>query len=158
MKGRVALNKQEKVKALVEAFVNESYGTTLEHFKIAAIIGESYGTPKYHDIVTRAKEELLVGGKMIVSVWKVGYRVADPDEYVDQSAKKVVRAGRQVDGSVRILDYAPVKDMTSYGIQRYNVYTDRMRIMQASVHGAKVELKMLAKKRENPLRSALIGS
>lgn len=158
MKGRMTLNKSEKVKALVEAIVDQPYGTLFEHYKISSIIGVPYGTQSYGEIISRAKKELLNSGKMIVSVWKVGYRIADPDEYVDQSAKKVVRGAHQVDIGVRILDYAPVKDMTSDGIQKYNVYADRMRIMQASVHGAKVELKMLAKKRENPLRSAIIGS
>lgn len=155
MKGRVALNKKEKVKALVEAFANEPYGATFEHYKIAAIIGVPYGTPKYQEIVSNAKKELEESGKMIVSVWKVGYRVADPDEYVDQSAKRVGRGARQIDHGVRILDNAPVKDMSQLGVQRYNTVNDRMRIMQAAVHGAKVEIKMLATKRKNPLEAAV---
>lgn len=148
------MNKQEKAKALVEAFVNESYGTTLEHFKIAAIIGEDYGTPKYQEIVTRAKKELLDSGKMIASVHGIGYRLVYPDEYTDQSARCVVSGARRIDKGVHILDSAPVKDMTQMGAQRYNTVSDRMRIMQAAIHGAKVEIKMLAKKRQNPLLSA----
>lgn len=148
------MNKQEKAKALVEAFVNESYGTTIEHFKIAAIIGEPYGSKRYGEIVTRAKKELEDSGKMIVSVFSVGYRLAYPDEYVDQSVKRVKRGANQIDHGVRILDNAPVKDMTQDGAQRYNIVTDRMRITQAALHGAKVEIKMLAKKRQNPLLAA----
>lgn len=155
MKGRVALTKQEKVKALVEAFANESYGTTLEHFKIAAIIGEGYGTPKYQEIVARAKKELLDSGKMIASVHGFGYRLVYPDEYTDQSARCVVSGARRIDKGVHILDSAPVKDMTQMGAQKYNTVADRMRIMQAAVHGAKVEIKMLAEKRQNPLLSAV---
>ena len=155
MKGRVALTKQEKVKALVEAFANESYGTTLEHFKIAAIIGEGYGTPKYQEIVTRAKKELLDSGKMIASVHGIGYRLVYPDEYTDQSARCVVSGARRIDKGVHILDSAPVKDMTQMGAQKYNTVADRMRIMQAAVHGAKVEIKMLTAKRKNPLLKAV---
>ena len=149
------MSKQEKIKALVEAFVNESYGATLEHFKIAAIIGEPYGSQRYGEIVSSAKKELEDSGKMIVSVFSVGYRLAYPDEYVDQSAKRVKRGANQIDHGVRILDNAPVKDMTQAGVQKYNTVTDRMRIMQAAVHGAKVEIKMLTAKRKNPLESAI---
>ena len=145
------MTKQEKAKALVEAIANEPYGTTFEHFKIAAIIGERYGTPRYQEIVTRSKKELLESGKMISSVHGVGYRIVYPDEYTDQSAKCVVSGARRIDKGVRILDSAPVKDMTQMGAQKYNTVSDRMRIMQAAVHGAKVEIKMLAAKRQNPL-------
>lgn len=145
------MNKQEKVKALVEVFANEEYGKTIEHFKIASIIEESVGTPKYRQIVDRAKRELLDSGKMIASVHGVGYRVVCPDEYTDQSARCVVSGSRRIDKGVRILDNAPVKDMTQMGVQRYNTVSDRMRIMQAAVHGAKVEIKMLSEKRQNPL-------
>ena len=155
MKGRMTLNKQEKVKALVEVFANEDYGKTIEHFKIAAIIGETYGTPKYQEIVTRAKKELLDSGKMIASVHGIGYRLVYPDEYTDQSARCVVSGARRIDKGVHILDSAPVKDMTQTGAQKYNTVADRMRIMQAAVHGAKVEIKMLTAKRKNPLLEAV---
>ena len=145
------MTKQEKAKALVEAIANEPYGTTFEHFKIAEIIGERYGTPRYQEIITRSKKELLESGKMISSVHGVGYRIVYPDEYTDQSAKCVVSGARRIDKGVRILDSAPVKDMTQMGVQKFNTVSDRMRIMQAAVHGAKVEIKMLAAKRQNPL-------
>lgn len=148
------MNKKEKAKALVEAFANEPYGTTFEHFKIAGIIGERYGSQQYSEIIQKAKKELEDCGKMIVNVFGVGYRIAYPDEYVDQSAKKVTDGARRIDMGVHILDNAPVKDMTQMGAQRYNVVSDRMRIMQATIHGAKVEIKMLSK-RTNPLEAAL---
>lgn len=145
------MNKKEKTKVLVEAFANEPYGTTFEHFKIAGIIDEQYGSPQYSEIIQRAKKELESCGKMIVNVFGVGYRIAYPDEYVDQSARKVTDGARRIDKGVHILDNAPVKDMTQMGAQRYNAVSDRMRIMQAAIHGAKVEIKMLANKRQNPL-------
>lgn len=155
MKGMVTLNRQEKIKALVDAFMREPYGVTFEHFKIASIIGEPYGSKKYADTVFGAKKELLNSGRMITSVHGVGYRVVFPDEYTDQSAKCVVSGARRIDKGVHILENAPVKDMTQSGMQRYNTVTDRMRIMQAAIHGAKVEIKMLAKKRENALLEAV---
>ena len=151
MKGRKALNNSEKVKALVEVFINEEYGKTVEHVQIAEIIGESVGAPKYRQIVDKAKRELLDSGKMIASVHGVGYRVIYPDEYTDQSARCAVIGARRIDKGVRILNNAPVKDMTQMGAQRYNMVCDRMRILQASIHGAKVEIKMLAEERRHPL-------
>ena len=61
------MNKQEKVKALVEAFANENYGVTIEHYKIASIIDERQGSQKYREIVDKAKKELLDSGKMIAN-------------------------------------------------------------------------------------------
>ena len=152
MKGRVALNKQEKIKAIVDTFINERYGVTIEHFKLADIMGEKVGSPQYRQIIDRAKRELLDSGKMIASVHGVGYRVVDPDEYTDQSARCVVSGARRIDKGTRILENAPVKDMTQDGVQRYNKVTDRIHILQAAMCGAKVEIKMLNSKRENPLR------
>lgn len=152
MKGRVVLTKQEKVKALVELFANEKYGATVEHFKIAATIGEHYGSQNYTQIVAKAKKELLDSGKMITSVFGVGYRVVNPDEYTDQSARCVVLGARRIDKGMKILDNAPVQDMTQDGVQKYNTVSDRLHILRAAVTGAKVEIKMLNAKRENPLK------
>ena len=151
----IALNKKEKAKALVDLFINESYGTTVEHFKIAALIGEQHGTRKYSEIVEMAKKELLDSGKMIANVWGVGYRVVPPDEYTDQSVRRMSIGVRHIDKGVRILDNAPIKDMSQFGVQRYNTISDKSRILQAATHGARVEIKMLNAKRENPLAASL---
>jgi hypothetical protein len=151
------LNRQEKIKALVDAIINEDYGKTVDHWKIASVIEESYGSLQYRQIVSRAKKELRDNGKMIVSVFGVGYRVVAPDEYVDQSAKCIEDGARRVDIGVKILANAPVKDMTQAGAQRYFAVSDKIQIVQAALHGAKVEIKMLSSKRENPLLKAVEG-
>ena len=149
------MTKQEKTKALVELFANEKYGATVEHFKIAATICEEYGSRNYNQIVAKAKKELLDSGKMITNVFGVGYRVVNPDEYTDQSARCVVLGARRIDKGMKILDNAPVKDMTQAGVQKYNTVADRIHILRAAVSGAKVEIKMLNAKRENPLAGAV---
>ena len=53
---------------------------------------------------------------------------------------------------MKILDNAPVQDMTQDGVQKYNTVSDRLHILRAAVTGAKVEIKMLNAKRENPLK------
>ena len=149
------MTKEEKVKALVDAFINENYGSTIEHWKIAGIIEEKVGSQQYRSVVDRAKRDLLDSGKMIASVHGVGYRVVTPDEYTDQSARCVVSGARRIDKGTRILENAPVKDMTQHGVQRYSNISDRIHILQAAVCGAKVEIKMLNSKRENPLKAGL---
>ena len=155
MKGRKTLTKQEKVKALVELFINKGYGETVKHFDIAAAIKESYGSRNYNQIVSRAKKELLESGRMIKNVWKVGYQVVNPDDYTGESVRRIVRGARQIDRGVQILENAPVKDMSQDGIQRYNTVRDRTCILQASMHGARVEIKMLNAKRPHPFLSAV---
>ena len=147
------MNRQEKVKALVDLLINESYGATIEHFKIAALIEEPHGSRKYGEVIEAAKRELLDSGKMIANVWGVGYRVVPPDEYTDQSVRRMNIGVRHIDKGVRILDNAPTKEMSQYGIQRFNTIADKTRILQAATHGARVEIKMLSAKRENPLKS-----
>ena len=149
------MTKQDKIKALVDVFINEKYDATIEHWKIASIIGEPVGSQQYRQIVERAKKELLDCGKMITSVHGVGYRVVRPDEYTEQSARCVAIGARRINKGMKILDNAPVNDMTQDGVQRYNTIADRMRILKAAVTGAKVEIKMLNSKRENPLKAQI---
>lgn len=149
------MTKQEKVKALVETFLTEGYGKTVEHFRIASIIEEHYGTSAYWQIINSASKELLECGNMIKSVWKVGYQIVPPDEYTTESVRKVSCGARQIDKGMRILENAPVKDMTQDGVQRYNAVRDRASILQASIHGARVEIKMLDSKRRHPLLEAV---
>ena len=78
-----------------------------------------------------------------------------PDEYTDQSVRNIGAGVKRIDKGVRILNNAPVKDMTQFGVQRYNSVVDKSRILQAATHGAKVEIKMLSSRRENPLQSAI---
>ena len=155
MKGRKTLTKQEKVKALVELFISKSYGEMVEHYVIASTIHESYPSRNYSQIVSRAQKELRESGHMVTNVWKVGYQVVNPDDYTGESVRRIVRGVRQIDRGVQILENAPVKDMSQDGIQRYNTVRDRTCILQASMHGARVEIKMLNTKRKNPLLTAV---
>ena len=148
------MTKQEKAKALVNLFLDKGYGVTVEHFTIASTIGEHYGSQNYRQIVGMANKELLESGRMVRSVWKVGYQVVNPDDYTGESGKRVKRGVRQIDKGMKILEHAPVKDMSQDGVQKYNTVTDRMRILQASMHGAKTEIRMLNAKRRNPLLEA----
>lgn len=146
------MNRKEKVQALVEEFLGKDYGGSMTHYEIASVIEEREGSTKYRSIVETAKKKLLECGKMIENVRGVGYRVISPDEYTGQSAKCVVSGAKRIDKGTKILQNAPVKDMTQDGVSQYNMISDKIRILQAAVCGAKVEINMLSSKRENPLK------
>jgi len=146
------MNKKDKIQKLVEEFITKDYGGALTHYEIACLIEEKEGSVAYREIVSSAQKKLLDCGKMIENVRGIGYRVVRPDEYTEQSAKCVVSGARRIDKGTRILRNAPVKDMSREGVQQYNLITDKIRILQAAVCGAKVEINMLSSKRENPLK------
>ena len=146
------MDRQEKINKIVEAFLSKNYGETIEHFKLATLIEESVGSWEYRYIVKRAEKKLLDCGRMIENVRGAGYRVVNPDEYSSQSAKCVMSGARKINKGSKILLNAPVKDMSAEGVQAYNAITDRMKILQAAVSGARVEINMLSSKRENPLK------
>lgn len=146
---------KEKIKALVDEVISKDYGATIDHVEIACIIEEPIYSQKYRQIVASAKKHLEKSGKMITNIRGVGYRVVAPDEYTDESVSCVDSGIRKIKRGAEILDYAPVKDMTQSGVQRYNAIADPFRKLNAFVCGAKVEIKMLNAKREHPLKAAL---
>lgn len=145
------MNRSEKVNTIVEQFANMGYGESLTHKQIAEMIGIKSTDGSYRYIVHQAQKHLLGHGKMIECVRGVGYRVVQPDDYTTASARRIVAGVRQIDKGAKILSHAPTKDMTIEGIQAYNRVNDRVAILNAAVTGAKVEINMLATKREHPL-------
>lgn len=145
------MERQDKIQKIVEAFLSKEYGATMHHYEIASLIETNEKSSEYRTIVRAASKKLLDCGRMIENVRGVGYRVTDPDEYTKQSAKCVISGARKINKGARIIQNAPVKDMSQEGLQAYNTVADRMRILQAAVAGAKVEINMLSNKRKNPL-------
>lgn len=145
------MTKEEKVQKVVEEFLGKNYGETVEHFMLAALIEEKAGTHEYWSIINRASKKLLDCGKMIENIKGVGYRIVAPDDYTKQTARCLKQASNRVNKGNDILKNAPVRDMSMDGVQTYNQVADRMKILQAAVAGAKVEINMLSSKRQNPL-------
>ena len=109
-------------------------------------------TPSAKTSMQAVLKKLLDCGKMIANVRGVGYRVVDPDDYTLQSAKCVVSGAKKINKGTKILSNAPVCDMSDEGRRKYNAVADRVKILQAAVSGARVEINMLSSKRENPLK------
>ena len=145
------MNRQDRINAIMNVVLSKEYGDMISHTELCAAIHERVGSNTYRDAVRAAMKKCVNVGKMIESVHGYGYRVVDPDEYTSQSVKCIASGARKIDRGTKILLNAPVRDMSQDGRDTYNRVTDRMRILQAAVHGAQVEIRMLGSRREHPL-------
>lgn len=142
--------RQEKISKLIDAISSMDYGNSITHSEIGRIIDEKYGTRGYNDIVSDVRKKLPNLGKMIENSRGVGYQVVNPDDYVNIAVKKVIAGGKRITEGGNILRNTPVKNMSKDGYKRYCDVSDRMRVLEASIAGATVEVKMLERK-NNPL-------
>ena len=145
---------KKKSEILAEALSKLPYGEIVYHQGISEIIEEKYGSQKYQQIVQAARKILLNQyGILIESIRKSGYRVVEPDNYVDQSLKHYKRGYNEFKKGSTTLSHAPVNKMSAEALAEYRRVNDRAITLQASIKGAVVELKTLAKK-EHPLLQA----
>ena len=144
------MKRQEAIEALVKAVGERKYGDVLDFKEIGYIIHQEYGTHAYNDILQAAKKRLEIAGHMIVNVRGVGYKVLNPDDYTNEGVKRVRQGARRIDRGTKVLNHAPVNDMTQQAREAHNRVNDRMVRLQAAMAGATVEIHMLGK-RQNPL-------
>lgn len=147
------MNRQEAIDSLVKAVEERNYGDILDFKEIGYIIHQEYGTHAYNDILQAAKKRLELSGHMIVNVRGVGYKVLQPDDYTQEGVKRVRQGARRIDRGAKVLNHAPVNDMTQQAREAHNRVNDRMVRLQAAMAGATVEIHMLGKS-QNPLLSA----
>ena len=147
------MNRQEAIDSLVKAVEERNYGDTLDFKEIGYIIHQEYGTHAYSDILQDARKRLELAGHMIVNVRGVGYKVLPPDDYTNEGVKRVRQGARRIDRGAKVLNHAPVNDMTQPAREAHNRVNDRMIRLQAAMSGATVEIHMLGKN-QNPLLSA----
>lgn len=148
------MTRQEKIQTIVDLVMAKDYGETLSHVELVMAIREHGKTQSYWDAVSAAGKRCISGGKMIESVHGVGYRVVKPDDYTEQSIRYIASGAKRIDRGAKILDHAPVSDMSQAGLERYNLVSDRMRVLRASLAGARVEISMLNSGRKHPLSVA----
>lgn len=145
------MTRQEKITAIVDLICSRDYGDTITHMEMSAMIAEPIHSQKYRDIIGIANKRCAELGHMVLSVRGVGYQLVAPDNYTSQSVKRIVSGAKRIDSGVKILEHAPVSQMSQPGLEEYNRVSDRVRVLQASVAGAKVEIGMLANRRQHPL-------
>ena len=147
------MNRQEAIDSLVKAVEERNYGDILDFKEIGYIIHQEYGTHAYNDILQATKKRLELAGHMIVNVRGVGYRVLQPDDYTQEGVKRVRQGARRIDRGTKVLNHAPVNDMTQQAREAHNRVNDRMVRLQAAMAGASVEIHMLSTTK-NPLLAA----
>lgn len=142
------IKNKKKSEILAEQIASMKYGDVISHEQISKIIEERYGSPKYYSTITAAKKALQRNyGKIIENIHEDGYRVVCPDDYTDTSLKHYKRGFSEMQKGTDTLACAPIKDMSIEGREIYRRVHDRAVILQASMNGAKAELKTLSSKK-----------
>ena len=147
------MERKEAIDALVKAVEEMDYGDVMTFQDIGHIIHRRYGEGTYNDILQAARKRLIAAGHMIVNVRGIGYKVCPPDEYTGEGVRHVRQGARRIDRGMKIMDHAPVQDMTPAARENHNRINDRMRTLQAAMAGASVEIHMLGKN-QHPLLAA----
>lgn len=147
------MTRKESIETLVKTIEGMNYGDTLNYNEIGNIIGKRYGTTSYSDIVQTAKKRLIVTGHMVVNVRGIGYKVCQPDNYTGEGVRYMRQGARRIDRGTKIINHAPVNDMSPVAREIHNRVNDRMLRLQAAMAGASTELHMLSKP-TNPLVQA----
>ena len=143
------VNNKKKSEILCEHILGLNYGEVLLHQDIEQIIGENHTSNTYKTIISQTKNLLLKNRRAIESIKGQGYRVVEPDRFVDLSLNHYQRGFKEFKKGTNTLNSAPVKDMSNEGQIIYQRVSDRAAILQASMNGVSVELKTLATK-EHP--------
>ena len=134
------MNRQEAIDSLVKAVEERNYGDILDFKEIGYIIHQEYGTHAYSDILQAAKKRLELAGHMIVNMRGVGYKVLPPNDYTKEGVKRVRQGARRIDRGAKVLNHAPVNDMSQEARGAHNRVNDRMVRLQAAMAGASVEI------------------
>ncbi|MCM1167678.1 MAG: hypothetical protein NC299_16845 [Lachnospiraceae bacterium] len=134
---------------LAEELSVREYGEAVTHSEIERITGVSkeFEKNKYNQIVQAARVILLREyGRKLENIRNVGYRLVKPGDYVKSALGHYKRSATEMKKGKETLDYAPVNDMTSDERITFNRVYDQSVILQASIEGAMVQLKILGKK------------
>lgn len=148
------MNRQEIIKGVVDAVLECAYGDTIPHSSFSKQIGAPVDSNIYRGIIEAVKKQALEMGRMLESVRGVGYRVVRPGNYIDHGVRHMITGARRIDKGAKILRCAPTKDMSQEELARYNQVNDHYRMVNAFMKGSKVEVRLLAKPTNNPLKNA----
>lgn len=131
---------------LCEKILQLNYGELITHAEISSIIKEEYGSMKYNSVIQNTKKRLLKNQRAIESIRGQGYRVVEPDAFVDLSLGHYKKGFKEMQKGSDTLRFAPAKDMSIEGRNTYHRVQDRANALQAVLNGACVELKELRTK------------
>lgn len=142
------IKNRKKSEILSEKLNEMNYGDFISHEQIAELIEEDYPSNKYTSTIAKARKILLKKyNKTLENVVGDGYRVINPDDFVQQSLKHYKRGFNEMKKGFDTLEYAPTKDMTKEGRDTYRRVHDRAITLEAAMKGTAVELRTLSQKK-----------
>ena len=142
------IENKKKSEILAEKLNEMNYGDVITHKQIAALIKEKYKSNKYTSTIAKARKILLKKyNRAIENIPGDGYRLVNPDDFVQQSLKHYKRGFTEMQKGYDTLTYAPTKDMTKEGRETYRRVHDRAITLAAAMKGASVELRTLGEKK-----------
>ena len=144
---------REAIDSLVEAVKAMEYGDVLDYKAIGRIIEQKHGTCAYNDIVQAARKRLEVAGHAITNERGIGYKVLQPDQYTGEGVRYMRQGARRIDRGSKVLNHAPVNDMSAEAREAHNRVNDRMVRLTAAMAGASVDIHMLSTSK-HPLLTA----
>lgn len=145
------LNNYKKSEVLADEISKLQYGTILTHQQITSIIDEEYPSNKYRSEISKAKKILLKRGIVLESISGDGYRIVEPDNFVNHSLKHYKRGFNEMQKGYDILDNAPTENMSQEGLSTFRRMYDRAISLASSMKGVSVELKTLSEKKKHPM-------
>ena len=138
---------QEKAEALAKFIYSHGFGNIILHSEIEQEIELKRDSGKYGSIIGKTKRILLEQHQMgLQNVRGQGYKIVAPDDFTGFSLGFYKRGLNSINKGKKHLDNAPVEHMSREAIDAYRRVHDRAICLEASMRGASVELKTLAKK------------
>ena len=98
---------------LCEKILQLNYGELITHAEISSIIKEEYGSSRYNTVIQQTKNHLLKRQRAIESIRGQGYRVVEPDAFVDLSLDHYKKGFKEMQKGSDTLRFAPAKDHIS---------------------------------------------
>lgn len=141
---------KEILKNVVTKILNMDYGDTITHDELAKDFNVVCNSDIYYQYIRKLKNECLECGKMLENIMKIGYRITSPDDYSNRAITQYKHAARRMKKGEKILQYAPTQNMSKEGLTEYRRVNDRIRLLNAHMSGAIVELKLLNDKKQHP--------
>ena len=143
--------KIEILENVVNELLKKDYEDVITHKDLSISLNVDYKSKEYFSCMTKIKKVLLEKGKALETVYGVGYRIANPDNYSAMAINQYRLGFNRLKKGEKILTYAPVKEMTEDGFNTFRQVSDKAQQLHAALAGGVVELKLLNRKKEHSL-------
>lgn len=98
-------------KELIKHALSWEYGSFHDHREIGDIMGIEPQTSRYYAQVKKARDELILHGRLLDTHIEKGYSIIEIDRYNEATAEDLKRAKRYLELSILKSQHAPVERM-----------------------------------------------